>query len=249
MSNNIWIIVTVISFLIYIGINLLRYKYREFKKEGLSSKIVFWILRIVIISALLAFMFFTFTEYIFFCKTKMFLFFSILFAIIVMEFALQMSLETHEGDFTFFGILIIVIVMVISFGIGEAFKVFSGDIKYIDNKITTVKVITASDRYSISGKIHGAFFGINRQISDDEMKYSYYYISDDGKEAIYDEFKKSQLEGNINIIEEGKDAYIKITTKQYMNQEEKDQKIYDGEVTYAIYAPISAFSGVSFDAE
>lgn len=249
MSNNIWIIVTVISFLIYIGINLLRYKYREFKKEGLSSKIVFWILRIVIIAVLLAFMFFTFTEYIFFCKSKMFFFFSILLAIIVMEFAFQFSLEDDDTEYICAGMVIIFFAIAISIMIGSVFNIFSGDIKYIDNKVATVKVITASDRYSISGKIHGAFFGINRHISDDEMKYSYYYISDDGKEAIYDEFKKSQLEGNINIIEEGKDAYIKITTKQYMNQEEKDQKIYDGEVTYAIYAPISTFSGVSFDTE
>lgn len=261
MNQIVGLIMSIVYVIIYVAINVYRFsKIAEYLDFRFKSKqlytILFWGVRVLVIAGLTCFMFLTFQEYVMFCYAKMIVITLILFVILVVEI-LSLYFKIYDDDDDYYDIvskLFFTYFIVVSC-IGTILFCFSVATSYveIDDKIEvkTIYPITASDQNVVNGKVNGTMFGIHGYVKQDKLMYFYYYLSDDGKEVLYG--KSDEKNTKRVLIDEGKKPYIELTTitKQYYKVEEKERVIYDGSknVKTTIYAPLSAYTGISFDAK
>lgn len=252
MNQIVGLIMSIVYVIIYVALNISRFS--EIAEEWdlkLSNPFYifpFWGVRALVIVGLTCFMLFTFQEYVMFCYAKMMALTLILFSILVIE-AVILAFIMSDGELTilpavyfivFFIIEIVLLIFLITKNIDVDDKV----------EVKTIYPITASDQNVVNGAINGNMFGIHRYVEQDKLMYFYYYLSDDGKEVLYG--KSDEKNTKRILIDEDEKPYIEITTttEQYYNVEEKERVIYDGSknVKTTIYAPLSAYTGISFDA-
>lgn len=263
MNQIVGLIMSIVYVIIYIALNIFRFKrIGEEQDFEIDSKalytIIFWTVRVLIIAGLTCFMLFTFQEYVMFCYAKMMVLTLILSVIIFIE-AESLGLIIGDGFLTldvsviYFTVFFIIELILILFTDMAIPGIITTDV-YVDKKVEveTIYPITASDQNVVNGEINGnMFFGIHGYVEQDNLMYSYYYLSDDGKEVLYG--KSDEKDTKRVLIDEGEKPYIEITTttEQYYNVEEKERVIYDGSknVKTTIYAPLNAYTGISFDAK
>lgn len=250
MNQTVGLIMSIVYIAIYIALNVYRFKLIDKKRKfNLTNPLyifVFWGVRALVIAGLTCFMLFTFQEYVMFCYAKMIVLTAILLVISSMELVLVIDdgLGSIILPFNLLGYFIVLIIVAI-------FPTFPRYIK-VDNKVEgeTRYPITASDQNVVKGEINGKLFGIHGYAEQDRLIYIYYYVSDDGKEVLYG--KSDEKNTKRVFIDEDEKTYIEITTttEQYYNVEEKERVIYDGSETVetTIYAPLSEYTGISFDA-
>lgn len=254
MNQIVGLIMSIVYAIIYVAINVYRFsKIAEELDLKLSNPFYifpFWGVRALVIAGLTCFMLFTFQEYVMFCYAKMMALTLILFAILVIE-AVILAFIMSDGDLililsaayfiVFFIIEIVLLIFLITKNIDVDDKV----------EVKTIYPITASDQNVVNGEVNGNMFGIHGYVEQDKLMYFYYYLSDDGKEVLYG--KSDEKNTKRVLIDEDEKPYIEITTitEQYYNVEEKERVIYDGSknVKTTIYAPLNAYTGISFDAK
>lgn len=252
MNQIVGLIMSIVYAIIYVAINVYRFsKIAEERDLKLSNPFYifpFWGVRALVIAGLTCFMLFTFQEYVMFCYAKMMALTLILFAILVIEVVI-LAFIMSDGELTilsavyfivFFIIEIVLLIFLITKNIDVDDKV----------EVKTIYPITASDQNVVNGEVNGNMFGIHGYVEQDKLMYFYYYLSDDGKEVLYG--KSDEKNTKRVLIDEDEKPYIEITTitEQYYNVEEKERVIYDGSknVKTTIYAPLNAYTGISFDA-
>lgn len=255
MNQTVGLIMSIVYLVIYVALNVYRFNLiGEEQDFEIDSKalytIIFWTVRVLIIAGLTCFMLFTFQEYVMFCYVKMMSLTLILSLILVIE-ALSVGFIMVDGDLTiipstiYFVVCSIIEIILIIF--------LSTTNVYVDDKVEveTIYPITASDQNVVNGEVNGNMFGIHGYVEQDKLMYFYYYLSDDGKEVLYG--KSDEKDTKRILIDEDEKPYIEITTttEQYYNVEEKERVIHDGSKTAktTIYAPLSAYTGISFDAK
>ena len=250
MLDVLWTPLIVFSLWAYIGLNVFRYKYFEYK-SNVKSLILFVIFRIIVISALITYLFLSFNDYVFYCQMKLFWYFVSLIFILILEFIYSLFSESGDdfGDLLFayiFATLIYSFVTALSLAVTLAVldKLPVNKIE-VDSNVTQYNIVQYKDT---SIESEEQYFGIEGYRDDGDYYYSLYYVSnDDGNEIEHLEINEKDLDGKVVILEEGKTPYVEKHVMKYKNREELDQtEIHvddDKHAKYKIYAPLSQFHG------
>lgn len=257
MNQIVGLIIVVISAIIYVVFNVFRFIYmRKNLDFDIFNKKLFYILfigvRLLIISAYTVFFIFTLKEYLMFCYLKMIFFMLTLTFVFFLE-SFSAYFNTDDDYLWFFVALITCGVYIIATSILVCLQSFLGTSINVPDKIDVEKryIITASDQNVIKGEVSGSMFGINGYLEQGDWVYCYYYLSEDNKEILDDKCDGKNTIRKIIGEEEKPYIEVKTITKQYYNIEEKERVIHEGKTTVqtVIYAPLSAYSGIGFDAK
>lgn len=236
MLDILWTPIILFSLWAYIGFNIFRYNHFEYKNEG-KNLILFILFRVIVIGALVAFLFLSFKGYVFYNQMKLFFYFILLFAIAFEEFMYSFFLYDTEF-FIIFGILLFGFVfLTINCPIG--FAVYHMNREEVDPEVTKYDIVTSDD--TKNDKDNKDIFGIEGYRKNEEFYYSFYYIEEDEK-IVHEDLKEQELKDNIYIID-GDNAYFEKKKKMYIDKEQINKVPYDDGVVYGIYAPKSAFHG------
>ena len=255
MNQTFGIILYIVYNIVYVAFHV--YRSGHYCNRKLDY-IIYWGSQNLIMLGIGVFVVFSFPEYIVFCYPKMILVTLIFSAVILIQLIiLSITDYAHFGSIalTVFLTGVFICVLLLNW-FNNAFVKDETPIK----TVTKREILTAADNVTskISGETHGNLFYIHGYInSDEKMTYTYYYLSDDRKEAIPDKCNEDNTK--IILIDENEKPYIEVinTKYKYINIELKepaqvDDHFLEGEelTSYILYAPISAFTGkVELDAK
>ena len=244
MFDILWTPIIVFSLWAYIGLNVFRYKYFEYKRKD-KSLILFIIFRIIVISALITYLFLSFNDYVFYCQMKLFWYFISIIGIIGVEMMHSYFLDEYFGE----AIPIIFSFVFLYIGINAiSWTVMFFALKDINKQLLdtiTVKyeILLDDEKNTKYKNKTDQFFGIEGYRDDGEYYYSFYYLDKDGKLS-HESIDETSIKDNIYIIDEDKMPYIEVTLDQYVaNKEKLEKTIKEENKSYKLYAPKSAFHG------
>lgn len=258
MNQTVGIILYITYNIIFIAFHVYRYDFYCDKK---LDCIIYWGAQALIMLGIGAFVAFSFPECIVFCYTKM-IFVTLIFGAVILIQLIILSITDYGHPvsiiLTVFLTAILFIILLFNW-VDNAFVKDETPIK----TVTRRDILTAADNLTskVSGETHGNLFYIYGYInSEEKMTYTYYYLSDDGKEAIPGKCNEDNTK--IILINENEKPYIEVinTKYNYINMELKEPaQVTDDDIidfkqdestSYILYAPISAFNGkVELDAK
>ena len=258
MNQTVGIILYIAYNIIFIAFHVYRYDFYCDKK---LDCIIYWSAQAWIMLGIGAFVAFSFPECIVFGYTKM-IFVTLIFGAVILIQLIILSITDYGHPvsiiLTVFLTLVLFIILLFNWG-DNAFVKDETPIK----TVTRRDILTAADNLTskASGEAHGNLFYIHGYVnSEEKMTYTYYYLSDDGKEAIPGKCNEDNTK--IILINENEKPYIEVinTKYNYINMELKEPTqvtdddiidlIQDESTSYILYAPISAFNGkVELDAK
>jgi len=245
MLDVLWTPLIVFSLWSYIGLNIFRYKYFDYKEEGRNS-ILFIVLRVIVISTLILYLLLSFKSYVFYCQMKLFWYFVTLIGIVLSEFIYSLFWDDDLLDAYFFLGIIYIGVSAMSLIITLHVLNHNVNREIVDTSTIRYEIIT-EDKNNVDSKENVEdFYGILGYVDDDgKYYYSCYYLSKDEEEMIHVTLNEKDLNGNIKVLKEGEKPYIEIITEKYTNKEELEKKVYDNNdnAKYIISAPLSVFHG------
>lgn len=244
MLDVLWTPLVVFSIWAYIGLNVFRYKHFDYNDEG-KSLILFILFRIIVISVLIAYLFLSFNDYVFYCQLKLYFYFVSIIGILGVEMMYSYFLNEYfnpEIQIIIISVSCYILLNLISFLITLSI-VRNNNNQYLDTITTKYEIITDDEKNIKYKNKTDEIFGIEGYRKDGVYYYSFYYIEKDGKLS-HESFDEPTIKDNIYIIDEGKIPYIEITVEQYIaNKEELEKTIIDGNKSYKLYAPKSVFHG------
>ena len=244
MFDILWTPIIVFSLWAYIGLNVFRYKYFEYKRRD-KSLILFILFRIIAISALITYLFLSFNDHVFYCQMKLFWYFISIIGIIGVEMMYSYFLDEYFGE----AIPIIFSFVFLYIGINAiSWTVMFFALKDINKQLLdtiTVKyeILLDDEKNTKYKNKTDQFFGIEGYRDDGEYYYSFYYLEKDGKLS-HESIDETSIKDNIYIIDEDKIPYIEVTLDKYVaNKEKLEKTIKEKNKSYKLYAPKSAFHG------
>ena len=244
MFDILWTPIIVFSLWAYIGLNVFRYKYFEYKRRD-KSLILFLIFRIIVIAALITYLFLSFNDYVFYCQMKLYFYFISIIGIIGVEMMYSYFLDEYFGE----AIPIIISFVFVYIGINAIswtimfFALREINKQLLDTITVKYEILLDDEKNTKYKNKTDQFFGIEGYRDDGEYYYSFYCLEKDGKLS-HESIDETSIKDNIYIIDEDKMPYIEVTLDQYVaNKEKLEKTIKEENKSYKLYAPKSAFHG------
>ena len=97
MFDILWTPIIVFSLWTYIGLNVFRYRYFQYKRYD-KSLILFVIFRVVVLAALITYLFLSFNDYVFYCQMKLYFYFVSIIGIIGVEMMYSYFLDDYYEE-------------------------------------------------------------------------------------------------------------------------------------------------------